>query len=751
MGILHEAFSPLPVIPVPGGECYKSRLEYILNSEALILFSTDRYGRIDFLEGEGLARTGFQSEDLVGISIQELDWTATVRSGNAGLRIFSPSQILKSVLQGEEVEAEAKFSGRIFRSRFSPLRYESGEIQGMIGLSLDITEAKKSELAFAQSSRDFRTAIEGLPIVVFSFNPVAVITFAEGGGLKRLGLLAEDLVGKNIFERSEGDPESMQALRASLKGEESRYTLRIKGRSFETRLYPRFDEKGRITQVLGVSNEITIREAFEKRIAESESNYRNLFENNSQIMFLFEYDSLAILKANGIAKSAYGYDGEEFLRKTLSDLMPPEEFGQFTDRIRGTGSRPNFIPEVRHLKKNGERFYVDITATRFEFNGKDCVLVAGAEVTERVQSEREKRFNLAILSQISDAVIALDSERRIIYYNKPAEEMYEIEWGYNPIGKPYSELFRRDWMSEENKRAVMEEYERYGQASAEVIHILRSGKRIRIDCNFKKIKDEDGNDIGSVMVIRDITDKVRVRESLERAINDLETTNQELEQFAYVASHDLQEPLRTIASYLRLLERRCSPQLPEEGKEFIQITVDAVKRQQNLIESLLNYSRLGAKIEVWEKIQTESLLKDVVHDLFAGLNAADVDFRLESEMPVIVGGPEQIRQLFLNLITNAVKFRSKERRPVISVSARESREEWEFKVADNGIGMDPKYFDKIFIIFQKLHSLGEYPGTGIGLSVCKRIVENHAGRIWVVSDEARGSEFFFTIPKRGSE
>ncbi|TGJ98522.1 PAS domain S-box protein [Leptospira langatensis] len=600
----------------------KSLLDYILFNSPIILFSADREGLINYVSGKSLDALGLDPSTMKGTNFVDYAWTAEVSEPDGSLRSLGPAEVLELVLVGKEISSEIEFGERFFSIRISPSRSIEGEISGIVGVAIDVTDRKEAQDSLEKRTIDFKTVIGNLPVVVFSISTEGKILLSEGNGLKRLGLEPKDIAGKTVYERAESRPEVIDAFNKALQGEESIYHSKINGLYIETRMYPRFGKKRKVEEILGIM-----------------------------------------------------YD-----------------------------------------------------------------------ISDRLEYEAMIRFNLAVISQVNDAIIALDADQRITYYNKYAAKLYEVGES-DCLGKHYTSMFKEDWISDENYRAAMKDWETIGASKRELIHTLSSGKKISIESNFKKIIPDGFVSPGLIMVNRDITEKKETNESLEAALRGLEKTNKELEQFAYIASHDLQEPLRTIASYLQLLERKFEKDIKPEMKEFIRVSVDAAKRQQVLIESLLSYSRVGSASVKKTRIDPEEILEEVERDLGSVIRETRTRLIFEGPFPNIYADPEQIHRLFSNLISNAIKFRSPKRTPLIEVSVKEVQGALEFCVSDNGIGMDAKYFDRIFIIFQKLHANSEYPGTGIGLSICKKIVENHGGKIWVRSLLGSGSEFFFTLPE----
>jgi PAS domain S-box-containing protein len=322
-------------------------------------------------------------------------------------------------------------------------------------------------------------------------------------------------------------------------------------------------------------------------------------------------------------------------------------------------------------------------------------------------------------------------------------------------GINFAEITHPDdtWESRECIRSLLANERNSYRMEKRYIH--KSGKEVWTDVSTTLLRDGKGAPLYFLTAIADITDRKRAEKALQRLNENLARSNQELEQFAYVASHDLQEPLRMVSSYTQLLAQRYSDKLDRDAKDFIGYAVDGAARMQRLIQDLLAYSRVATRGGDLLPFDAHDALGAAVANLQAAIQETHA-LVANDDLPMVLGDHTQIAQVFQNLVGNAIKFHKPEEPPRVKISAELGAERpgfWTFKVTDNGIGIDPKYFERLFVIFQRLHGKQEYPGTGIGLALCKRIVERHGGKIWLESDPVKGTTFFFTLPspERGKE
>ncbi len=381
------------------------------------------------------------------------------------------------------------------------------------------------------------------------------------------------------------------------------------------------------------------------------------------------------------------------------------------------------------------------------------------ELSERKRAEAQARDSEALYHSLVDTlpinILRKDLRGRLTYGNR----------GYcERMGRPLSELLGRsdyDFFPKDLANKYLSDDEkviRTGNIFEDIEeHRTNDGTKSYVHVLKAPVRDAQGKVVGTQVIFWDVTARKLAEEALEKAAADLSRSNKELEQFAYVASHDLQEPLRMVTSYTQLIARRYDDKLDGDAKEFMRFAVDGALRMQRLIQGLLEYSRVDARGRPLERLDCNVLLDAALANLALSIEESGARVTRDT-LPFVTGDSIQLTQLLQNLISNALKFRGSE--PVqIHISAKRTTRaasapstpappvsEWIFSVRDNGIGIEPQYYERIFIIFQRLHTPDQYAGTGIGLAICKKIVERHDGRIWPESAPGSGTTFFFTLP-----
>ncbi|MHB8765719.1 MAG: sensor histidine kinase [Deferrisomatales bacterium] len=356
---------------------------------------------------------------------------------------------------------------------------------------------------------------------------------------------------------------------------------------------------------------------------------------------------------------------------------------------------------------------------------------------------RESEANYReLVESVPDAVVAVDREGRVLLWNSGAERLFG-RLRAEALGEPFWGLLAPPEAADALRARLEVGAPRPpGAEAAEAEVRTADGRSVPVEVSASVRTARTGGPVAT-FVLRDVSERRRAQEILARQAAELARSNAELEQFAYAASHDLQEPLRMVASYLGLLERRYADRLDADGREFLAYALDGATRMKGLVADLLSLSRVGTRGGDPEPVAAEAALATALAHLGPAL--AESGGRVtHGPLPRVLADPGQLVQLFQNLVGNALKFRG-EAPPEVHVSARAEGPEWVVSVRDNGIGIDPEYFDRIFVVFQRLHGPERYPGTGIGLALAKKIVERHGGRMWVESAPGRGATFFFTL------
>ncbi len=360
---------------------------------------------------------------------------------------------------------------------------------------------------------------------------------------------------------------------------------------------------------------------------------------------------------------------------------------------------------------------------------------------EAALCESEERFRLLVEGVKDYAIVMLDPDGLVVSWNSGAERIkgYQAE---EIIGRSFACFYPAEKVQQGHPQKLLEIAKTKGQVEDEGWRVRKDGTRFWTDVVITALWKE-GRLWGFSKVTRDITERKKAQQILERQHQELVRSNIELQQFAYIASHDLQEPLRMVTSYLQLLQLRYKEQLDQNANDFIGYAVDGATRMRTLINDLLVYSRVGTRGKPFALTDCDQVMQEAIANLKVTIADQEAIVTWDG-LPKVIGDATQLTQLFQNLISNAIKFHRSEP-PAVHIVAERQEQGWLFAVQDNGIGIEPQYAERIFEIFQRLHHRTDYPGTGIGLAICRKIVERHGGKIWIESEASQGTTFYFTI------
>jgi two-component system CheB/CheR fusion protein len=505
----------------------------------------------------------------------------------------------------------------------------------------------------------------------------------------------------------------------------------------------------------------------------SEERFRILVESVRDYAIFMLDEKGYVATWNVGAQRLKGYKADDIIGSHFSKFYPEELKDGAPAELRTAVRKGSFRVEGPRVRKDGSTFLARVTIT--PLRDKTGKLYGFAKVTYDMTEEKKKeealrlseeRFRLMVEAVQDYAIFRLDPQGRVATWNAGAQRIKQYR-ETEIIGKHFSVFYTQEDRAAHLPQKELVEAADKGRAMNEGWRVRRDGSRFWAYVIITALKDSSGKLLGFAKITRDMTDAkereealLRSHDVLERKVQErtaelakyteeLVRSNADLQQFAYVASHDLQEPLRMVSLYVDLLKRNLEDNTNKDVVTYFNFVQEGALRSQRLIRELLEYSRIGTKNDPLVDVSLENVLSHV--ESLLGLTIRENRARITHDpLPALRADRFQMEQLFQNLIYNAIKYRS-QKAPRIHIGAQRRNKEWLFKVRDNGIGIDPQYKDQIFIVFKRLHSSKEYPGTGIGLAICKKIVEVHGGKIWVDSKLGKGAVFSFTLPERKSD
>jgi PAS domain S-box-containing protein len=736
------------------------------------IITTDEEGVITFVNRAAERVFGYASADLFGLKItmlmpeylrhvHEASLKTYIATGNRQLEYWEPITLSGLRKGGKEIPVELSVS-----------RFTKNDKHVFTCIVRDITEreiAREALLRLAAIVESSSEAIIGntLDGTIITWNP---------GAARLFGYAAEEAIGRHLTivvpaDRADEVPRLLEKIG---RGDSAAHYETVRSNKDGTRIdvsitvSPIQDSAGKIIGASTIARDIGEQKRAEEKLRESEEHYRNVAETATDAIITTDEES-TITSVNRAAERIFGHRSEELLGQKLTALMP--EYLRHVHQASlktyiTTGDRELEYwecIELTGLKKGGREIPVELSVSRFTKNDKHVFTCIVRDITERKQAQESLLRLAAIVESSSDAIIGKTLDGAIFTWNPGAEKLFGYSAG-EAIGRHISIVIPADRRDE-----VPQILERIGRSEStenyETVRLNREGKEIDVSVTVSPIKDGGGAVIGASTIARDITEQKQAEAQLKALTADLLHSNRELQDFASVASHDLQEPLRKIQTFADDLAENSTSTLSDESRDTLKRIQNAAGRMQRLINDLLSLSRISSGAQPFVRVDLNNVAREVLSDLEVRIHETGGRVDL-SEIPTIEAEPLQMRQLFQNLVGNALKFNSPGRAPIVRVhgeliggkeglagsSEAQAQQLCQITFEDNGIGFDEKYVDRIFAMFQRLHGRNEYAGTGMGLAICRRIAEHHGGNITARSILGTGSTFTVTLPtKRAKE
>jgi PAS domain S-box-containing protein len=718
-------------------------------------------GEIVLLNVQAEKQFGYHRDELVGQVV-----TNIIPEGFAERLIADGTRSAADALAQQIGTGIELYGRRKNRSEFpieimlSPL--ESAEGILVTAAIRDISVRKEAERHLAQMEGRYRGLLEAAPDAMVVVNRDGEIVLLNVQAENQFGYSRDELVGqkvKNIIPKgfaerliADGTRTAAEALAQQIGTGIELNGRRENGSEFpiEIMLSPLESAEGIL--VTAAIRDISVRKEAERHLAQMEGRYRGLLEAAPDAMVVVKPAGEIVL-LNVQAEKQFGYSRDELVGQKVKNIIPEG----FAERLIADGTRTPAEALAQQIgtgielygrRKNRSEFPIEIMLSPLESAEGILVTAAIRDISVRKAAERhlaqmEGRYR-GLLEAAPDAMVVVNQAGEIVLLNVQAEKQF----GYSRdelLGQKVKNIIPEGFAERLVADALRSSEDALAQQIGTGIELYgrrKNRSEFPIEIMLSPLESAEGTLVTAA--IRDITARKMAEADLLQKVDELNRSNVELGQFAYIASHDLQEPLRMVASYTQLLARRYKGKLDADADEFIAFAVDGAPRMQRLIQDLLTYSRVGTKGEGLLDTSSEEALDQALVNL-RGAIADSGALVTHDPLPIVLADEMQLVQLFQNLVGNGIKYQNPGVPRIHISAAKNEGKKWTFSVKDNGLGIDPQYFDRIFGMFQRLHKREEFAGTGIGLAICKKIVERHGGSISVESEPGHGSTFHFAL------
>jgi PAS domain S-box-containing protein len=722
--------------------------------DAMVVVNED--GEIVLLNVQAEKQFGYHRDELLGQKVKNI-----IPEGFAERLVADGARTPAEAL-AQQIGTGIELCGRRKDGSEFPIEIMLSPLESADGILVtaairDITERKLAQAAFLESEERYRMLLDGIQdYAIFMMDPLGQVVSWNAGAERIKGYKAEEIIGRSFScffppdDIKRGRPQEVLRLTtASGRHEEQGMRVRKDGSRFlaSVNITALRDPAGNLRGFSEFSHDLS-------ESKESGAKYRGLLEAAPDAMVVVNKNGEIVL-LNLQAEKQFGYHRDELVGQKLKNIIP-EGFAErlIADGLRSVeeavGQQIGTGIELIGRRKDGTEFPIEIMLSPLESAEGILVTAAIRDISVRKAAEKqleqmEGRYR-GLLEAAPDAMVVVNQGGEIVLLNVQAEKQF----GYRRdelVGQKVKNIIPEGFAERliaDGTRTAAEALAQQIGTGIELTGLRKDGSDFPIEIMLSPLESSEG--ILVTAAIRDITERKKSEEHLVKTVGELKRSNDELQQFAYVASHDLQEPLRMVASYTQLLAERYKGRLDSDADEFIAYAVDGSNRMQGLIQDLLAYSRAGTNGKALREISSEKALNEGLANLRATIGESGAVVT-HDWLPAITTDSTQLAQVFQNLIGNAIKYRS-DKIPHVHISAAKNGDhEWVFSVQDNGLGIDPQYFDRIFVLFQRLHGQAEFKGTGIGLAICKKMLDRLGGKIWVKSQLEKGSTFYFSLPE----